>query len=380
MLSQIHFKLRSQRAYSTVGFEGPFLALSELKKNVADKLGLLKNKSATDFELKITDAKTNEEYKGDETHVVKNTSVLVSRLPAHAGLPAWLHNARQEKMRAADPAAVATEVAPAAPPPPPPEEAEGGDDLAKLNQMATSLGEQYKPKQVQTANPTARFSGGGHGGYQAIVRDPQPGTSDKPKEIPPPGYICHRCYKTGHYKTDCPTIGDASYDACRLHVGVPTNRLRAMTAERSEQVLGRQINSKGEFVEVTGDDLEFSKQLGLEAKDVPADAVPDKYKCPTCKKLLTDAVMTRCCQTSFCDECIRPALLNNPQCPQCSKPSPPDKLLPATSLRADIESGDCLLYTSDAADEEDSVDLGGRRIIKKKKIEEIDDPLIIKMW
>ena len=27
----------------------------------------------------------------------------------------------------------------------------------------------------------------------------------------------------------------------------------------------------------------------------------------------------------------------------------------------------CLLYTSDAADEEDSVDLGGRRIIKQKK-------------
>ena len=26
----------------------------------------------------------------------------------------------------------------------------------------------------------------------------------------------------------------------------------------------------------------------------------------------------------------------------------------------------CLLYTSDAADEEDSVDLGGRRILKKK--------------
>ena len=28
--------------------------------------------------------------------------------------------------------------------------------------------------------------------------------------------------------------------------------------------------------------------------------------------------------------------------------------------------GDCLLYTSDAADERSSVDLGGRRIIKKK--------------
>ena len=29
----------------------------------------------------------------------------------------------------------------------------------------------------------------------------------------------------------------------------------------------------------------------------------------------------------------------------------------------------CLLYTSDAADERSSVDLGGRRIIKKKKEE-----------
>ena len=33
--------------------------------------------------------------------------------------------------------------------------------------------------------------------------------------------------------------------------------------------------------------------------------------------------------------------------------------------------GHCLLYTSDAADERSSVDLGGRRIIKKKKIPEM---------
>ena len=31
----------------------------------------------------------------------------------------------------------------------------------------------------------------------------------------------------------------------------------------------------------------------------------------------------------------------------------------------------CLLYTSDAADERSSVDLGGRRIIKKKKTREL---------
>ena len=32
-----------------------------------------------------------------------------------------------------------------------------------------------------------------------------------------------------------------------------------------------------------------------------------------------------------------------------------------------LRAGGCLLYTSDAADDGESVDLGGRRIIKKKK-------------
>ena len=39
----------------------------------------------------------------------------------------------------------------------------------------------------------------------------------------------------------------------------------------------------------------------------------------------------------------------------------------------------CLLYTSDAADERSSVDLGGRRIIKKKKNEEHDEDRITKI-
>ena len=37
-----------------------------------------------------------------------------------------------------------------------------------------------------------------------------------------------------------------------------------------------------------------------------------------------------------------------------------------------IHNQPCLLYTSDAADERSSVDLGGRRIIKKKKQRETE--------
>ena len=37
-------------------------------------------------------------------------------------------------------------------------------------------------------------------------------------------------------------------------------------------------------------------------------------------------------------------------------------------IERQLQSPVCLLYTSDAADERSSVDLGGRRIIKKKKL------------
>ena len=40
----------------------------------------------------------------------------------------------------------------------------------------------------------------------------------------------------------------------------------------------------------------------------------------------------------------------------------------AEKAYASLTSCTCLLYTSDAADERSSVDLGGRRIIKKKKL------------
>src|SRR5664280_3389449 len=48
-----------------------------------------------------------------------------------------------------------------------------------------------------------------------------------------------------------------------------------------------------------------------------------------------------------------------------------DNLMEALGMSTSVDAryalfSGCLLYTSDAADEEDSVDLGGRRIIKKK--------------
>ena len=44
---------------------------------------------------------------------------------------------------------------------------------------------------------------------------------------------------------------------------------------------------------------------------------------------------------------------------------------PRADTKCCCKINSCLLYTSDAADERSSVDLGGRRIIKKKKKRDI---------
>ena len=57
----------------------------------------------------------------------------------------------------------------------------------------------------------------------------------------------------------------------------------------------------------------------MSASDIQnlAPTDPD-LTCPICSKLLRDAVLTPCCSTAFCDECVSNALLDNDMlCPEC---------------------------------------------------------------
>ena len=55
----------------------------------------------------------------------------------------------------------------------------------------------------------------------------------------------------------------------------------------------------------------------------------------------------------------------NPELPKVNTDK--EEILKSLEGQYGGEVTSCLLYTSDAADERSSVDLGGRRIIKKKK-------------
>ena len=85
------------------------------------------------------------------------------------------------------------------------------------------------------------------------------------------------------------------------------------------------------------------------------------------------------CQGGLADAQLRPGLehgseviLGQPEISQFQRGGIGTPLTHGVGMRKEVTTLTiaCLLYTSDAADERSSVDLGGRRIIKKKTKEE----------
>ena len=58
---------------------------------------------------------------------------------------------------------------------------------------------------------------------------------------PPPGYICFRCNKSGHFIQNCPTNGDTNFDASakrRAPVGIPRSQLREVEVSADGEKVG----------------------------------------------------------------------------------------------------------------------------------------------
>lgn len=96
------------------------------------------------------------------------------------------------------------------------------------------------------------------------------------------------------------------------------------------------IGPDGQALPPTATDPAVHPVSAPEKTEIPEDLI-----CSICKDLFVDAVMIPCCGSSFCDDCVRTALLESEdnECPDCKeKGTSPNSLIPNRFLRNSVNS------------------------------------------
>ena len=260
-------------------------------------------------ELALSDPETNQEYTDDGHLLQRNAAVLVRRVPKFRAAPVV-------KGQEGAPGGPPASSGPAAGAPPAAAPArtddfggdlygDGEDEAAAMALLVADTAEGWA-REVGSSRGRGRGRGGGMGGMGRGQRAPRDGP-------PPPGYVCHRCHQAGHWIKDCPTNGDPTFDVAKVRapVGIPLERL----AQVDE---GGLVLPDGTVGVAMADDKTFEKEAAT-LKAAQAAVVPKELQCALCEKLVTEAVIIGCCQTSFCDPCIRKVLISSGTCPKCNK-------------------------------------------------------------
>ncbi|BGP00908.1 Protein mpe1 [Rhodotorula toruloides] len=410
--SFVFYKFKSQREPSRIAFDGTAISVFDLKKEIIaeNKMG-----KGADFDFAIYHADTEEEYTKDHELIPRSTSVIARRLPpsrpgrgnalkymagteeSGVGLQAGRGAAPEPRGGVGSgfskdmftkrfdgredarpsPAQDSPQVQiPAAAP---------TDEASAMAAMFAATNSQWQQTQEQMSHATPVYRNpppgnrphgqgpgrSGDGGNRPSFRDS--GMAHKP---PPPGYICYRCGQKGHWIQECPTNGDAAYDnrpRIKRTTGIPKSFLTEVqgpqvpTGEEGDGPAtngvksGIMVTAEGGFVVARPDSASWlahrALTANLSANDIQnlAPTDPD-LTCPVCSKLLRDAMLTPCCSTSFCDECVTNALLDNDMlCPECeTRVKSLEKLKPDEGRRERVTKyvDEMMQASKEAAEEE----------------------------
>uniref|UniRef100_A0A096M1Q7 E3 ubiquitin-protein ligase RBBP6-like n=1 Tax=Poecilia formosa TaxID=48698 RepID=A0A096M1Q7_POEFO len=319
-MSCVHYKFSSKLDYNTVTFDGLHITLSELKKQIMARERL----KATDCDLQITNAQTREvEYTDDEAHIPKHSSVIVRRTPIGGVKPAgrtfivcvclysliFLQTDSSPSLTLAQ--------------------------LAKTpNLVDANASEEDKIKAMMTQS---------NHDYDPI------NYSKKAIGPPPAHYTCFRCNKTGHYIRHCPLLMVIIYFLLlfvRISKGIP----QSFMVKADPGAKGAMLTSTGEYAIPAIDAEAYAQGKKERPPFVPhdqssseddSDPIPDELLCPICNDLMTDAVVIPCCGNSYCDDCIRTALLDSEEhiCYSCKQSDvSPDNLIANKFLRQAVNN------------------------------------------
>ncbi|KAF8672578.1 hypothetical protein HU200_049264 [Digitaria exilis] len=349
----VYYKFKSARDFDSIPIEGQFISVANLKERIFESKHLGRG---TDFDLMISNAQTDEEYADEATMIPKNTSVLIRRIPGRPRKP--IVTEPEESKVAED----VVEVTPAASAflgdssMKYPEESEWDDEFGNelyvsdsvLSQPASQavdasenkVDEDSKIKalidtsvldysQIPDGYGSGRGYGRGMGGRMMAGRGFGRGLERK---TPPPGYVCHRCKVPGHFIQHCPTNGDARYDVRRMKP--PTGIPKSMLMQTPD---GSYALPSGAGAVLKPNEAAFEKEIEGLPTTRPVGDLPPELRCPLCKEVMKDAVLTsKCCFRSFCDKCIRDYIINKSVCVCGATSILADDLLPNKTLRETI--------------------------------------------
>nr|XP_046271129.1 E3 ubiquitin-protein ligase RBBP6-like isoform X2 [Scatophagus argus] len=329
-MTHIHYKFSSKLSSDTVVFAGPQITLRDLKKEIMEREKL----RSGDCDLQITNAQTKEEYTEDEGLIPRGSSVIVRRIPI-VGVKSGSSSKTRNTVRSDSRHQHASGAIKAM------DDRSSSRALPLFSELAnlavSGVSEEDKIKALTNQSP-----------YNCMNYNKKSGAV-------PVNYICYGCGNPGHHIRNCPTSGvraehqDKNVEApprLKKSTGIPLSKLEVVDDPNREGVM---LTNSGLYV-IPAIHVEYSISKKEKPTSLPEeqpgsedmeDPVPNELLCLICRNLLNDAVVIPCCGNSYCDDCIRTALLDSDDhiCPTCQQPEvSPDTLIANKFIRQAVNN------------------------------------------
>ncbi|KAF7220843.1 E3 ubiquitin-protein ligase RBBP6 isoform X2 [Nothobranchius furzeri] len=321
-MTHIHYKFSSKLSYDTVVFDGPHITLTDLKRQIMGRERL----KAGDCDLQITNAQTKEEYTEDEGLISKGSSVIVRRIPIIGGSKSSSSSKTNKSERSDLQFPHHT----------------FGVGRAMSDRSSTKALSYFS--MMQKSN-LADADVSEEDKIKVMMSQSSMNLNTKPGTVLPENYTCYRCRNTGHHIRNCPMNGDKNFQGppkIRKSTGIPNSLLVEV---KDPSIKGVMLTNCGRYAIPAIDAEAYAVGKKEKPPFIPleqpkceskGDPVPAEFLCLMCRDLLGDAVVIPCCGSSYCDDCIRSALLDSEDhvCPTCGQSDvSPDTLVANRFLR-----------------------------------------------